>query len=74
MSGSTTEIHHTWWKQAVIYQIFPSSFKDSDGDGLGDLRGIISKIDHIASLGVDAVWLSPCKPLHTMYPFTADSL
>ncbi|HEY6976607.1 MAG TPA: alpha-glucosidase [Chitinophagaceae bacterium] len=48
-----------WWKEAVIYQIYPRSFKDSDGDGIGDLRGIISKLDYIKSLGVDAVWLNP---------------
>ncbi|KAM0720399.1 hypothetical protein Q7P37_004535 [Cladosporium fusiforme] len=49
-----------WWHNATIYQIYPASFKDSNGDGFGDLPGIISKVDHIASLGVDAVWLSPC--------------
>nr|WP_315166390.1 alpha-glucosidase [uncultured Flavobacterium sp.] len=48
-----------WWKEAVIYQIYPRSFKDSDGDGVGDLKGIISKLDYVKSLGIDAVWLSP---------------
>ncbi|WP_395051187.1 alpha-glucosidase [Flavobacterium sp.] len=48
-----------WWKEAVIYQIYPRSFKDSDGNGVGDLKGIISKLDYIKSLGVDAVWLNP---------------
>ncbi len=48
-----------WWKEAVIYQIYPRSFKDSDGDGVGDLKGIISELDYIKSLGVDAVWLNP---------------
>jgi len=48
-----------WWKEAVVYQIYPRSFKDSDGDGIGDLKGIISKLDYIKSLGVDAVWLNP---------------
>jgi oligo-1,6-glucosidase len=48
-----------WWKEAVVYQIYPRSFKDSDGDGVGDLKGIISKLDYIQSLGVDAVWLNP---------------
>jgi oligo-1,6-glucosidase len=48
-----------WWKEAVVYQIYPRSFKDSNGDGVGDLRGIISKLDYIKSLGVDAVWLNP---------------
>ncbi|HLP37946.1 alpha-glucosidase [Lacibacter sp.] len=49
----------TWWKEAVVYQIYPRSFKDSDGDGIGDLKGIISKLDYIKSLGIDAVWLNP---------------
>ncbi|WP_442794442.1 glycoside hydrolase family 13 protein [Pelobium manganitolerans] len=49
----------TWWKEAVIYQIYPRSFKDSNGDGIGDLQGIISKLDYIARLGVDAIWLNP---------------
>ncbi len=48
-----------WWKEAVIYQIWPRSFMDSDGDGIGDLRGIIARLDHVAGLGVDAIWLSP---------------
>jgi oligo-1,6-glucosidase len=48
-----------WYKDAVIYQIYPRSFMDSDGDGIGDIRGIISKLDYLKELGVDAVWLSP---------------
>jgi len=48
-----------WWKEAVVYQLYPRSFKDSDGDGVGDLRGIISKLDYLQSLGIDAVWLNP---------------
>jgi len=48
-----------WWKEAVIYQIYPRSFKDSNGDGIGDLRGIIEKFDYLAKLGVDVLWLSP---------------
>ncbi len=48
-----------WWKEAVVYQVYPRSFKDSDGDGVGDLKGIISKLDYIKSLGIDAVWLNP---------------
>jgi alpha-glucosidase len=51
-----------WWRQAVVYQIYPRSFADSNGDGLGDLRGIISRIPYLASLGIDAVWLSPFYP------------
>ncbi|RMZ86304.1 hypothetical protein DV736_g6470, partial [Chaetothyriales sp. CBS 134916] len=49
----------TWWKDAVVYQIWPASFKDSDGDGLGDLKGILESLDHIQSLGANVVWLSP---------------
>ncbi len=48
-----------WWRSAVIYQVYPRSFADSDGDGLGDLPGITSRLDSLASLGIDAVWLSP---------------
>jgi oligo-1,6-glucosidase len=53
------EIDKQWWKEAVIYQIYPRSFKDSDGDGVGDLKGILSKLDYLKSLGIDAVWLNP---------------
>src|SRR4051794_21923690 len=48
-----------WWKAAVVYQVYPRSFADSDGDGVGDLRGVIDHLDHIAALGVDVIWLSP---------------
>jgi oligo-1,6-glucosidase len=48
-----------WWKEAVVYQIYPRSFKDTDGDGVGDLKGIISKLDYIKSLGIDVIWLNP---------------
>src|SRR5678815_885734 len=48
-----------WWKEAVVYQIYPRSFKDTDGDGIGDLKGIISKLDYIKSLGIDVIWLNP---------------
>jgi oligo-1,6-glucosidase len=48
-----------WWKEAVVYQIYPRSFKDSNGDGIGDLKGIISKLDYLKSLGIDVVWINP---------------
>lgn len=48
-----------WWTRAVVYQIYPRSFQDSDGDGIGDLRGILQRLDHLEELGVDVVWLSP---------------
>jgi oligo-1,6-glucosidase len=54
-----TAVDRKWWKEAVVYQVYPRSFKDSDGDGIGDLKGIISKLDYIKSLGVDVIWLNP---------------
>ena len=48
-----------WWKDAVIYQIYPRSFQDSNGDGIGDLKGITGRLDYLQELGVNAVWLSP---------------
>ncbi len=59
MMGQTVPAEKKWWKEAVVYQIYPRSFKDSDGDGIGDLKGIISKLDYIKSLGIDVVWLNP---------------
>ena len=51
-----------WWKKAVIYQIYPRSFQDINGDGIGDLNGIIGRLDYLENLGIDAIWLSPvCK-------------
>ena len=49
----------TWWKEAIVYQIYPRSFKDTNGDGVGDLKGIIEKLDYIKSLGINAVWINP---------------
>ena len=65
-TSSTPE--KVWWKEAVVYQIYPASFKGSNGDGLGDVPGIISKIPYIKSLGVDTIWLSPifASPQHDM--------
>lgn len=51
-----------WWRDAVVYQVYPRSFQDSDGDGVGDLAGIRARLDHLAWLGVDALWLSPIYP------------
>src|SRR3954452_23181661 len=51
-----------WWRHAVIYQIYPRSFADSDGDGIGDLPGIRSRLQYLREVGVDAVWLSPFYP------------
>ncbi|HPX47207.1 MAG TPA: alpha-amylase family glycosyl hydrolase, partial [Treponemataceae bacterium] len=52
-------MNEPWWKTAVFYQIYPRSFKDTNGDGIGDLPGIIGKLDYLSSLGVDALWVSP---------------
>ncbi|MDO3699011.1 alpha-amylase family glycosyl hydrolase, partial [Curtobacterium flaccumfaciens] len=52
----------TWWRDAVVYQVYPRSFADTDGDGLGDVAGITSRVPYLASLGVDALWLSPFFP------------
>lgn len=54
-----SEISHQWWKEAIFYQIYPRSFMDSNGDGIGDLNGIRMKLDYLKELGVDAIWLSP---------------
>ena len=58
-AGSALQPDRDWWRGAVIYQIYPRSFQDSDGDGIGDLKGILRRLPHVASLGVDAIWISP---------------
>ena len=52
-------MNEKWWKNAVVYQIYPRSFKDSNGDGIGDLEGIYEKLDYLAELGIDVIWMSP---------------
>ncbi len=52
-------MQQTWWKESIVYQIYPRSFYDSNGDDIGDLRGIIQKLDYLHALGVDVVWLCP---------------
>ena len=58
----TPEVDPDWWRQAVVYQVYPRSFADADGDGIGDIDGITSRVPYLAALGVDAVWLSPFYP------------
>ena len=55
-----------WWTRAVVYQIYPRSFMDADGDGIGDLGGVIARLDHLSDLGVDVVWLSPVCSARTV--------
>jgi alpha-glucosidase len=61
-SSGPTDRSHPWWQHAVFYEIYPRSFADSNNDGVGDLRGIASKLDYLRDLGVDAIWISPCFP------------
>ena len=49
----------SWWKESIVYQIYPRSFKDSNGDGIGDLNGITEKMDYLEKLGINVLWLSP---------------
>jgi len=56
------KLNANWWRQATVYQIYPRSFADSNGDGIGDLAGVTSRIGYLAGLGIDAIWLSPFYP------------
>src|SRR3954466_2783714 len=58
-SPGSNVMNSRWWQQAVIYQVYPRSFQDTNGDGVGDLRGILQRLSHFSELGVDALWLSP---------------
>jgi len=64
--GSRAQSHgpsaDPWWKHAVIYEIYPRSFQDSNGDGMGDLKGITQRLDYLKDLGVDAIWIAPIYP------------
>ena len=68
MTASTTDeqlLDRAWWKESVIYQIYPRSFNDTDGDGVGDIPGIIEKLDYLDDLGVAIIWLNPLyEPLN----------
>lgn len=59
LNYASKPVQRKWWKEAIVYQIYPRSFKDSDGDGIGDLKGIISRLDYLESLGINTVWLNP---------------
>jgi alpha-glucosidase len=58
----TAAHEHPWWRSAVVYQIYLKSFLDTDGDGLGDMDGVVAQLDHLVDLGVDGLWLNPCYP------------
>ena len=59
MQKERMTMNKTWWKEAVAYQIYPRSFMDSNGDGIGDLQGIIAKLDYLKDLGIDVIWICP---------------
>src|SRR4029450_1210186 len=56
------KMQHLWWQRGIVYQVYPRSFMDSNGDGIGDLAGVHARLDYLRWLGVDAIWLSPIFP------------
>src|SRR4051794_36905421 len=60
--GKTDAHGHQWWQHAVFYEVYPRSFADDNNDGVGDLKGITSKLAYLHDLGVDAIWITPCFP------------
>ena len=62
LSAQATSSSDPWWKHAVVYEIYPRSYQDSNGDGIGDLNGITSRLDYLQHLGVDAIWIAPMYP------------
>src|SRR3954453_8272952 len=62
LTAACTHAAEPWWKNAVIYKVYPRSFADTNGDGIGDLNGIASHLDYLRNLGVDAIWITPCYP------------
>ena len=59
IEGLEEQLKRTWWKEGIVYQIYPRSFQDTTGNGIGDIKGIIQRLDYIKSLGVDIIWLNP---------------
>ena len=60
VKGRDKTMEKRWWKESIVYQIYPRSFKDSNGDGIGDFQGIIRRLDYIRDLGCNAIWMNPC--------------
>jgi len=61
-SSQKAQSSDPWWKHAVIYELYPRSFQDTNGDGVGDLNGITKRLDYLKNLGVDAIWITPAYP------------
>src|SRR6187402_1679747 len=62
MPANATAAQDDWWKQAVIYEVYPRSFADSNNDGIGDIKGITGRLNYLADLGIDAIWMTPMFP------------